>query len=209
MTTTNTKHLLFHSQRCEHCRGLLTRIVEQKRRDAFLFVCVDRPGLKIPAFVDRVPMILTSDQRILVDGAIDLYLQSGPFASRPAEQAGGDGATDDGSILPFTLGATLNVDQYAYLTDDGNAYRVDDDQIMDHGRKGMMHQQTWVSVDDNTNIDVAASSSSSASSSSTKTHDDKSYERFMNARKQDDDVIKQILNKQAAAQNLQQPAFVR
>lgn len=197
------KNLLFYSARCVHCKELLQKIIFLNKRNEYTFVSVDK-GLKIPSFVDRVPTILTIDKRVLVNDDIDLYLQRSSSDSQQNQNDNGEA----GEVLPFTMGQTMNVDQYAYITDDGNSYQVDDSHILNNGIKEMMHNRNWVSLEDDSHIDVSVSATSSGSTSKNKHFDDKFYENYMDSRKKEEEQIKKILTTQAVSQNMQ-PAFVR
>ncbi len=41
-----------------------------------MIVCVDKRGIQLPDFVDRVPLIYTIDRRVLTDEAVDAFIDT-------------------------------------------------------------------------------------------------------------------------------------
>ena len=70
------KSVLFYSQYCEFCNEVLRLITKKNLRAMFAMVCVDQNRYQIPRFIDRVPMILTPDKRLLSDGDVFAYLEA-------------------------------------------------------------------------------------------------------------------------------------
>lgn len=52
------KHLLFYSRNCQDCSDVICSIRKNASRSSYMFICVD-DGHQIPAYVDRVPTIIT------------------------------------------------------------------------------------------------------------------------------------------------------
>ena len=69
------KNVLFYSNFCSYSKAVVNQINKQNVRDDFLFVCVDGQ-VQVPAFVDRVPAILTVGKQLLVDEAVDQFVAS-------------------------------------------------------------------------------------------------------------------------------------
>lgn len=70
------KDLLFYSQYCEFCKEVLGLLVKHSLKDAFMLVNVDNKSLNLPPFVDRVPLIYTTEQKLFSDEHLMSYLQS-------------------------------------------------------------------------------------------------------------------------------------
>ena len=65
--------IYFYSEGCDWCRKANT-MIEQIGPKKFLFVNAIKPVRPLPPFVDRVPMILTHDKRVVVDDELFQYL---------------------------------------------------------------------------------------------------------------------------------------
>lgn len=65
--------IYFYSERCDWCRKA-NSMIEQIGAKKFLFVNATAPAHPLPPFVDRVPMILTQDKRVMADDALFEYL---------------------------------------------------------------------------------------------------------------------------------------
>ena len=94
MAATTGKHVLFYSQFCQFSNEALRVITRNNLRPAFVMVCVDHGRAQLPDFVDRVPMVLTADRRLLADEALQAFLAavSAPQLGEPAA-AGGPAAS--------------------------------------------------------------------------------------------------------------------
>lgn len=76
------KHVLFFSNYCDFCRAVLATIAKRGMRADFVTVCVDQDRRNLPAFVDRVPLVLTAgDRRVLADDALMRFLGDGSDAA--------------------------------------------------------------------------------------------------------------------------------
>ncbi len=65
---TLTKHLLFYSKYCQFSTEILDLIRKYNKRSIFMCICVE--DYDVPSFVDCVPMIVTTDSRILKDNLV-------------------------------------------------------------------------------------------------------------------------------------------
>lgn len=63
---------LFYSEYCDYCIEVL-EIIKKFNLDYIHLVCVDRE-VKLPQVVDRVPLVLTSQNKIIVDDEVISYL---------------------------------------------------------------------------------------------------------------------------------------
>ncbi len=87
------KPVLFFSQYCRFSTEILQALTKKGLRNRFVLVCVDTHRMQVPAFVDRVPVILTPTRDLLSDDAVSDFIASmeglacGPVA---AEFARGD-----------------------------------------------------------------------------------------------------------------------
>lgn len=70
------KDILFFSNYCEFCKEILSMLVKHSLKDAFMLVNVDKKTLKLPPFVDRVPLIYTVERKVFSDEHLVSYLQS-------------------------------------------------------------------------------------------------------------------------------------
>ena len=67
--------IYFYSERCEWCRKA-NSLIEQIGPKRFLFVNAMAPTHPLPPFVDRVPMILTQEKRVVADDDLFTYLNA-------------------------------------------------------------------------------------------------------------------------------------
>lgn len=70
------KDILFYSNLCDFSKEVLQNIAKYQIKDKFLLVCVDNKNLKLPPFVDRVPLIYTVSKKLFADENLMNYLQS-------------------------------------------------------------------------------------------------------------------------------------
>lgn len=71
-----TKHVLFYSNYCKYSNEVLSLITKRNLKDMFILVCVDNTNLKLPTFVDRVPLICTTRKQIFMDESLMDFLNS-------------------------------------------------------------------------------------------------------------------------------------
>jgi hypothetical protein len=70
------KDILFYSQFCNFSKEVLDAITKHNLKESFMLVCVDNKQLKLPVFVDRVPLIYTTGKKLLSDEHVLAYLKS-------------------------------------------------------------------------------------------------------------------------------------
>lgn len=98
----NCDKIFFFSENCQHCAEAY-KLIKKIGVAHFLFVNVDQDSEKIPPFIDRVPCILTKDNKCIVEQGLFTYLN---------EQL---------NIEPYMInemGQTLS-DRYSYMDDSG------------------------------------------------------------------------------------------
>jgi hypothetical protein len=70
------KDILFMSNLCEFCREVLSLLAKHGLKEQFMLVCVDNKSLKLPPFVDRVPLIYTTQKKLYADENLMQYIKS-------------------------------------------------------------------------------------------------------------------------------------
>jgi hypothetical protein len=70
------KDILFFSNLCDFCREILSLLTKHGLKDNFMMVCVDNKSLKLPPFVDRVPLIYTTQKKLYADENLVDYVKS-------------------------------------------------------------------------------------------------------------------------------------
>jgi hypothetical protein len=171
------KDLLFYSNYSEYCKSLINTLVKKNIRDKFLLVCVDRKELKIPAFVNRVPCILTATKELYMDENIQTYIDSKLSIMQQKTE-----------VAPFMFGNALNSSQYTFLTADGNEFTDTPGTMQD-----MIQSQNFV-VLDRDDPRISAPIDVEAEQKGASKMDSSLLERYMNMRKYDDENIKKMMN---------------
>ena len=174
----NRKDLLFYSNFCEHCKNLIGFLVKKNLRDSFVLVCVDKKELRIPPFIDRVPSILTVKKELYTDDSVFRYIDS---KVKNIQEKSED-------ITPFALGSALNSSQYTFITADGEGYDTSCDIKGD-----MMQSHNFVLLSSDQKIIAPIDREADGKSNK---FDTSLLERYMDARKTDDDMIKRICQEQ-------------
>jgi hypothetical protein len=70
------KDILFYSNFCDFCKEMMTMIAKNDLSDKFMLVCVDNTKLKLPTFVDRVPLIYTTQKQLYSDENLVNYIKT-------------------------------------------------------------------------------------------------------------------------------------
>lgn len=128
------KDILFYSNLCDFSKEVLNNLVKHQLKEKFLLVSVDNRNLKLPPFVDRVPLIYTADKKLFADEQLMAYIQSKVAASslQPysligtstnsysegfsfLEEAGEDFGTDSARNYNF-----VGMDQRIYAPEEGD-----------------------------------------------------------------------------------------
>lgn len=97
------KDILFYSNTCGFSKEILQMIVNNNLKERFMLVCIDNRNLKLPPFVDRVPLLYTTTKKLIADENLLNYVKS--FVS-------------SSSLQPYALvGANTNsyTDNYSFL----------------------------------------------------------------------------------------------
>lgn len=106
------KDILFYSNLCDFSKEVLSSIAKYQLKDKFLLVSVDNKSLKLPPFVDRVPLVYTVSRKLFADENLMNYIQSkvessslqpyslvgtntGSFSENFSFLESGDGFTED------------------------------------------------------------------------------------------------------------------
>lgn len=173
------KDLLFYSNFCEHCKKLIGLLIKQNLRDQFVLVCVDKKEFRIPPFIDRVPSILTVKKELYTEDSIFKYIDVKiKLIQKQIED-----------IAPFTMGSALNSAQYTFITQDGEGYDTGCDL-----RNDLMQSHDFVLLSNDQRI--IAPVDKEADSKTNSKFDSSMLERYIDARKRDDDFIKKKCSEQ-------------
>lgn len=166
------KDSFFYSNSCENCKLLINVIVKKGLRDMFLFVPVDRYKHMLPPCVTHVPTIITRQKEVLTGEYIDSYI----------ERFSGDTQTEEVSPYAFAGGYSSS---YTWLTDNG----YDNDGALSM-QKESSSMKGCVPYGSESRI-IAPNDPDTGKSSK---FDDSTYERYINSRNADDEVIKRTMN---------------
>jgi hypothetical protein len=52
------KHILFYSNKCQHCSNLISLIQSLGTKDNYKYISVDDPNLKLPDIIEKVPTLI-------------------------------------------------------------------------------------------------------------------------------------------------------
>jgi hypothetical protein len=195
----SSKDLFFFSKFCEYSNNMLGVISKKGIQKNFHFVCIDNKTSKqLPPFVDRVPLIYTTRKDVLTDEFVSNYIETRypspamrdmPLSQQQTIQQPQSSSGQDDGITPFMLGNALNSSQYTYITPDGNGYESSFDinsEMLHKNNFGMLGQDQVISGGG-----VAQPSDfSEKSTEKSEKFDSKLYEKMMEARSMDDDILK-------------------
>jgi hypothetical protein len=70
------KDILFYSNACAFSREMIQIITNNHLKERFILVSVDNKNLKLPPFVDRVPLLYTSSKKLIADENLLNYIKS-------------------------------------------------------------------------------------------------------------------------------------
>ena len=74
------KHILFYSEKCNHCSVLLTTITNTSTQDNYKFISVDNSSIKIPEIITKVPtLIVRGMNKPLVGKEVFSWINSQQF----------------------------------------------------------------------------------------------------------------------------------
>jgi len=114
----SSKNVLFYSNYCNFSKEILGEITKRNIRDLFVLICVDQNRYNIPSFVDRVPLIVTTQKQIVTDDDVLTFI---------TELHKHHGSTE---ISAYTVGTSrigMFSDQYSFIEEDSGR----------HGNHGM------------------------------------------------------------------------
>ena len=164
------KDILFYSNFCEYSNEVLNVIIRKNITSDFMLVCVDSNKYSLPAFVDRVPIVYTQNQRVLFDSDIMTYINE----QYPS-------VNED--IMPFSLGSQTYTNGYAFIEDAS----VGPDQ--ENRKYSMLGQDNNIPV----RPEMASNSSNDEGGKKSK-FDSSMLDRFMQSRDNDLQNFKQNMN---------------
>lgn len=169
------KDSFFYSNSCEHCKVLINVIVKKGIRDMFVFVPVDKYKHMLPPCVTHVPTIITRQKEVLTGDYIDEYIE---------RSSGGQQSEE---VSPYAFAAGGYSSSYTWLTDNG--YDNDGAISMQNESSSMKGGMPYGS-------DSRIYAPKEPETSKSSKFDDTSYERYLNSRNADDEVIKRTMNQQ-------------
>ena len=117
-------NILFYSPDCEYSRQILGLVDQLKIRNQFVIININNSQYKLPAFVDRVPMIfIKASNQVVIDENLPEYIQTlapaiaSPNVNGPGEMLTmsdvGRGISDNFSFLDG--GANAGGGSYGFL----------------------------------------------------------------------------------------------
>jgi len=173
------KDLVFYSNYCEHSKNLINLLIKKNLRDSFILICIDKQGIQIPSFIDRVPSILTVKRELYTGDVIDNYIYNIIQSQTKQEN-------QDDNVTPYMMSSATNSSQYTFITNEGE-YDTGCDIKND-----MMQNNNFVLLNADQKIMIA--NDREAENKSNK-FDSSVLEKYMNMRKFDDEQIKKNSNR--------------
>jgi hypothetical protein len=140
-----------------------------------MFVCIDNGKFKIPPCVTHVPTIITHQKDVLTDAYVLAYIEKLV------------NSTNNDDISPFSLAQGGYSSSYTWLTDNGG---YDNDGKISLNNEGAV-KSNYVMLGAESHIFVPKEDDSSKSK--TNKFDDSTYEKFINSRNMDEDIIKKSM----------------
>lgn len=163
------KDLFFYSKFCDHCKNVITVITKANIRELFVFVSVDDNKFNIPPFVTHVPSIVTKEKQLVESDSIPDYLEK--YIKHTSISS---------DISPFSLDSQSSYStSYTYLTENG--YDVDGKMTEEKGAYIMLGADTRI---------YAPKEADQNTTNKSGKFDDSMYERFINNRNADDELLK-------------------
>jgi hypothetical protein len=108
------KDVLFYSNYCLFSKKLLTDIQKLNLKDNFIMICVEHYKSAIPATIDRVPTIVTTERDILCEDRIHAYIEAIANGGRSRSQEEAKPAKSNTPENMFSMTAA----GFSYLDDD-------------------------------------------------------------------------------------------
>lgn len=168
------KDSFFYSDSCDHCKVLINMIIKKGVRDMFLFVPVDKYKHMLPSCVTHVPTIITRQKEVLTGEYIDAYVN---------RNSGTTAATQD--ISPYAFQGAGYSSSYTWLTDNG----YDND-----GALSMQNESSTMNGFVPYGSDSRIFAPKEPETNKSNKFDDSIYEKYINSRNADDEVIKRNIN---------------
>lgn len=146
------KHILFYSNLCNFSQETIQTIYKKNLRDRFMNVCIENPKFQnsLPPFVDRVPMILTANQEIVVDhngqNNIDMFINmlSSVSSGQSQQQPSSASEKEDADLTPFSaleMGSKLS-DGFSYISDEQDQFGWSHNFVRIGGEQQMINPST-------------------------------------------------------------------
>jgi hypothetical protein len=170
------KDMLFFSNFCEHCKDVINLITKKNIRDNFMFVCIDNGKFKIPTCITHVPSIITHKKDVLTDAYVLAYI----------DKLVNSTTNNNDDISPFSLAQSGYSSSYTWLTDNG----YDNDGKVSLNNEGAV-KSNYVMLGAESHIFIPKEDDSSSSKANK--FDDSTYEKFINSRNLDEDIIKKSM----------------
>jgi len=80
MATTTNKHILFYSNKCQHCINLLSLIKTNGLNESYKYILVDDSNIKLPDIIEKVPtLIVKGMNKPLVGKEVFTWIKSQEF----------------------------------------------------------------------------------------------------------------------------------
>lgn len=117
MSTSKGKHILFYSNFCQFSKEVVSIITKKNIRHLFLLVCVDGQRYNIPPFVNRVPMIFTTQKQLYADQGVVAFLEDiemSMAATTTARDTAAAGGFDVSAYYAPDMDGTIT-DSFSYI----------------------------------------------------------------------------------------------